>query len=997
VSRRRWILAAVAVATVTTVRVDAAELHEHWLLDCGSDGVSQDRFVPAQGVLDVDVQAPAGAVLVIEERGRDMEIRSGPDAAFEAISTRPPRLGLWAGTHSVQVKRSGAPGAKAPLRATLYCAPDAAHAALPACSAAAQALAAEGGAMPPAPLAGTPLCRALLQHALATFASRSGSPAEAARLYTDAIDNWRAAGDASREGAAWLGLTEQRLRLADHRAALVAAERAGNLSERDGMPYFAARARAQACLIHGYLGDPRRASDCLGPLPDAFMVMGEPGEAANTWYSLGLLAADAGRVAEAESAARQALAIAPSAITPIVRGRLLQLSARLALEAGRIDESIAAIGGAIAAFETAGDLRWQGNAYLFAAELHHGIGADAEARVFAEGAVQRFNSAQAPARLAAALLVQARILAARDTEAAWRATQRARALYVQAQMPMQVVEADVTALSVRATPEADRAVTDALASLPARRADQARLALAAAALRRGDRVAAGAELERLSDRSLPLATALERDLLRARLMVDEGAAAGALSLLERAIDALHVLARRAGTPGLRYALARRLALLRRAWVDAYLADPAARPGLESAWSVLARTQVTALLGHGTAAASATGGSVDRALAGALLAQEAETNERDLSVQRELMHFYAERLRVAPSASLVQRWGDVGRALAPGQVWIAFALGEHGAIALKATSEGATLHRLDSAEAIRRSSLALREALSTPTGSVAVIEAEATRLGERLFPGGIDVSAKQLWVMADDALASVPWALLRAPGDVGPLIERMAVSTTSGVPVSRSWAREPPALTALVASLSEARHDELAPLFGAEQEPRLIADIVPDMPVTVVAGQGLNETTLLETLAADMNWVHVAAHGTHRGGLPGYSGLWLAPVQADAPLRFVGWLALADTPLHAGLVVLNACQLAQADDLPDGGVDFATALAAAGVAHVVAARWTISDAASAQWVPAFYAALNADRQAGPAFALRAAQLRMRAGRAFRHPYYWASLVHRQQSR
>jgi len=997
VSRRRWILAAVAVATVTAVRVDAADLHQRWPLDCGSDGVPQDRYVPAKGVLDIDVQAPAGAVLVIEERGRDLEVRSGPDAAFEAISTRPPRLGLWAGTRSVQVRRSGAPGAEAPLRVTLHCAPDAARAGLPACSAAAAALAAKGGALPSAPLAETPLCRALLQHGLATFASRSGSPAEAARLYTDAIDSWRAAGDASREGAAWLGLTEQRLRVADHRAALVAAERAGELSERDGLSYFAARARSQTCLIYGYLGDPRRASDCLGPLPDTFMALGEPGEAANTWYSLGLLAADAGRVAEAGSAARQALAIAPSAITPIVRGRLLQLSARLALEAGRIDESIAAIGGAIAAFEAAGDLRWQGNAYLFAAELHHGIGAEAEARVFAEAAVQRFDGAQAPARMAAALLVQARILATQDSEAAWRATQRARALYVQAQMPLQIAEADVTALRLQATPEAERAVADALASLPARRADQARLALAAAALRRGDRVAAGAELGRLSDRSLPLAAALDRDLLRARLMIDEGAAAGALSLLERAIDALHALVRRAGTPGLRYALARRLALLRRAWVDAYLADPAARPGFEAAWSVLARTQVTALLGHGTAAASVAGGSVDRALAAALLAPEDETAERDLSVQRELMRFYAERLRVAPTASPVERWVEVGRALAPGQVWIAFALGERGAIALKATSEGAVLQRLDSAAAIRRSSLALREALSSPTESVAAIEAEAGNLGERLFPGGIDASATHLWVMADDVLASVPWALLRTPGDAGPLIERMAVSTVSGIPVSRTWAREPPALTALVAPLSEARHNELAPLFGAEQEPRLIAGIVPDMPVTVVAGADLDETTLLEALAADANWVHVAAHGTHRGGLPGYSGLWLAPVQADAPLRFIGWLALADTPLQAGLVVLNACQLAQADDLPDGGIDFATALASAGVAHVVAARWTISDAASAQWVPAFYEALNADREAGPAFALRAAQLRMRAGRAFRHPYYWASLVHRQQSR
>jgi hypothetical protein len=51
---------------------------------------------------------------------------------------------------------------------------------------------------------------------------------------------------------------------------------------------------------------------------------------------------------------------------------------------------------------------------------------------------------------------------------------------------------------------------------------------------------------------------------------------------------------------------------------------------------------------------------------------------------------------------------------------------------------------------------------------------------------------------------------------------------------------------------------------------------------------------------------------------------------------------------------------------------------------------MSDAASAIWVPTFYSALVVDPAHDDATALRAAQMRLRESRMFRHPFYWSGL-------
>ena len=94
------------------------------------------------------------------------------------------------------------------------------------------------------------------------------------------------------------------------------------------------------------------------------------------------------------------------------------------------------------------------------------------------------------------------------------------------------------------------------------------------------------------------------------------------------------------------------------------------------------------------------------------------------------------------------------------------------------------------------------------------------------------------------------------------------------------------------------------------------------------------------------------------------------------------------PARADALYQRACQLGDSSTAVSGNLSFADAVARAGARRVVAALWPVSDAASALWVPEFYRALVADPQHDAASALRTAQQRLRATRAFAHPFFWA---------
>jgi CHAT domain-containing protein len=147
---------------------------------------------------------------------------------------------------------------------------------------------------------------------------------------------------------------------------------------------------------------------------------------------------------------------------------------------------------------------------------------------------------------------------------------------------------------------------------------------------------------------------------------------------------------------------------------------------------------------------------------------------------------------------------------------------------------------------------------------------------------------------------------------------------------------------------------------------------------------------LQAALRNPGWTHIAAHGYANRHQFGFAGFNLAGEDA-----FFSWLELSQIHIRNELLVLNACDLASATQAGrQANVSFALAASSAGASHTIAALWPVSDAASATWVPAFYQALDGDANRAGA-ALFKAQRALAHSPHFRHPYYWASLVHFRQ--
>lgn len=128
-------------------------------------------------------------------------------------------------------------------------------------------------------------------------------------------------------------------------------------------------------------------------------------------------------------------------------------------------------------------------------------------------------------------------------------------------------------------------------------------------------------------------------------------------------------------------------------------------------------------------------------------------------------------------------------------------------------------------------------------------------------------------------------------------------------------------------------------------------------------------------------LHLACHGLFRVDNPMFSALKLCD----------GWLTAADAiglDLTGVLVTLSACETGRGTSVGgDEIVGLTRAFLGAGATTLVVSLWLAQDATTAQLMATWYELLRGP--AGPAAALRAAQLRLRA--AYPHPYYWAPFM------
>ena len=979
------LLPATAAVAATSLRcVDATPLRENVTL--ASDASLALELRPAPGSV---------ALLRIDEQGRDLEWRWLGDAAFQPIAARPPRLGLLAlvldGTRTLQLKAAGS-NVNATAAVQLDCAPDADALALPACVA---TVSGSGDASSVA----TPslLCRALAMHARAYAASRDNKPETSAPLYREAAELWRRLQDGPRQAAALLGVGEQSIRREKYREALRVSQRSRELALASSSGYYLARAGSQICLALQYLGRIDQAWRCMQELPALYQRLGEPNEAANAWYLIAAFAAENGKPGEVATALHAVDAIDPARLSPLVRGRLFYLRARLATEAGHIDDAVDALRQAIAVFDQVSDKRWQGNAYLRTAELYFQMGSLDEASDFVASAIHRLADAQARGRLGIAYLLQARLADARgDAELRQSALAESQRLLTKAERPLAEIEAAAFASTLDLRPTAQASLDERLrqhGNVPTYLRQMLDLAAAQRALAQQDWGAMEQALARLPAQGMGVAAQLQRDRLRASLLVATQRAPQALALLDSAVAELRQIATASRAPALRQIAARRLLELRRAWVDAYAAlPPAQRPAPAALWQMLQSTQSAPLLRGAGPVEPANEDAVlqaDRALAAELL-PDSEQEPAELLAQKALLTLYATGARQPlPQQAAVIGLAQAQAALGEGELLLAVALGSHQAIALSISREHVASHELAATAQIRSSLAALLASIGDPRTPLNRIERDAATFSQAFLPAGVPRPAARLLLMADESLAAIPLAALRWPGDDFFLVEQAASSFLSAA-AGRSGLAEPSRISVLTASLGEAARKDLPMLAGAEQEPRLLQQSLPPPWSARFSEAPLDRHSLRQALDGTGQWVHIAAHGTLRSGRQGYSGLWFG-----AAPEFIGWIDLVGRPLQAELLVLNACELGGSSAAVTGSsASFAAALSSAGLAHVVAGLWKVSDGAGALWVPVFYRELARAPAAGPATALRAAQLRLMQSRLFRHPFYWASMIHLQ---
>ncbi len=178
---------------------------------------------------------------------------------------------------------------------------------------------------------------------------------------------------------------------------------------------------------------------------------------------------------------------------------------------------------------------------------------------------------------------------------------------------------------------------------------------------------------------------------------------------------------------------------------------------------------------------------------------------------------------------------------------------------------------------------------------------------------------------------------------------------------------------------------LQPLPGAEEEAHAIAGFFPERH-TLLLGADADRATV-EKLAPRHGVLHLATHGVAYADDPLASFVALAEPEQGSGL----WTAreALSVSLPADLVVLSACQTGLGRISGDGMIGLSRAFLVAGARAVLVSQWSVSDAATAALMTAFYRGyIQWDNKA---LALQRAMQALRDRPEYAHPRFWAPFV------
>lgn len=842
--------------------------------------------------------------------------------------------------------------------------------------------------------------RAGATHMLADQHSRDGDMDAAIAEYRHARAIWAELRKPVQQAGTWLGESDAWREKGNVSEGLKANEQARRLLDPERDAYLYLRTIANECLTHQYSGKLEQAVDCYSHLIAGQLARGEQSNAVNSAVNLSYALRDLGRTREAvEALDRLALDPDSDRVSPSMRLRFVINRAYLARDQGDLVDALEDFARALRLAEQVGEsaASWQALAITQIADIYAQLGVTDQAYRLLADSFALYDPASAPARVAAGLMKMG--LIDRNSGNLQRAAQwyaSAERIYALLNMPVERSEAALGALESRPPDNAEDARRELAqvrdwsrlsATLNSRRA----LLTVRWQIAAGDRAGAEAALKTIEAQPAPLPQRLLAARIRAELQHQQGADAAALRTIEQQLAQVGALADRAGNAAISYLTVRAARELREDWVRIALTShpqpapdrwwqvlvqsapmQAVRPGRKVQGTDFGAALARELLGDGKA-------NADRALVDALAPAESAREERRPS---ELPALAAVRAGL-------------------GEDWLLLVVpAEPNSAALWMGPERTVIVPLPSRSVLREEIAQLSTDLASPDVPLARLQRSVSALSASLLSGApLSQAPARLHVLGDDLIGTIPFALLRWPGSERALIDTTATGWITRVDAGSPGAGSGAGLRVVVAPGNQQTSQVgLAPLRYAAAEPDLIARTVPELSQQRALDGEATPAALVQALGDPDAWVHLAAHGYAQTQLLGYAGAWLADPSNPQGSVMLSWLDVINTPLRAPLAVLNACQLAAGPSATSqSSLSFASAVSAAGVDHVVAAYWPISDSASATWIPAFYSAMRAQPAAHAMDALRSAQLALKDSRSFRHPYYWASLAYFQHLR
>lgn len=842
-----------------------------------------------------------------------------------------------------------------------------------------------------------PRQHAIALHFAAELLAANGRSKEAITAFATSEQAWTALHDRDRALTARLGRIERLHAIDAHQAVLDQTPDPASL--HGPQSYFATRLENPRCLTLQLLGKLDEAASCFDWMLAHYRALDEIDDYLVVAQSYAGVQRDRGDLQSAQEISERSLALVSGPYAPMLRGRLRLTLADLAMRRGQIARAFTDAELALSDFDQGQfDVAiWQASTLMFTASLYGQVGAHQEALGALGDAVKILVPLNAPSRMAGAMNVYADIETSLQhylPAMFWRRAAEETYSLVNLQPSYRSTRAARLGLQGRLGDYAEvaREVADLPATDPLYRGQQSLLA-ADLALHEDRLEDAHRTLDRAAQLPLSLRDQIHLALLDAKYRDRSGNSQAAQSALLAGARHVDALARRAGNPTLGYVIARQSANLRNEAFRIALERPTGAEAIEAIWQWLAFA-ASDVAGYGAAHEFAE--PFDRAVAADLLAPlERAKPSIDMTAQRELLALLAQPEKADPGSTFgttAVALADFRQLLAADSAFIAFVDGgAHGAL-LWVTRDAAQLVATAAPDRLRASALALRNLVRSADAPIADIGTAARQLSEELL-GSIPATLPphHLYVLAEEPALGIPWSVLPWPRQDGPLVESTAVSF---VHLARAGdagpATQAQTLHVFVAAQAQSESTPLRNLAAASVEGAQIRNALGDSGVVIEENAQATRSTVLAALEDTGAWLHIAAHGMAQPQRIGYAGIWLEPPAPQATPAFLSWLDVLDNGVRASLVVLDACQLGDSGTAVSGNLSFADAVSRAGARSVIAALWPVSDAASALWVPAFYRSLLADPGHDAAQALGAAQRRLRASRAFTHPFFWASL-------